>query len=293
MKTSLECVPCFFKQAIEAGKIAKASIDIQKKIINKVCGKLSEFPFDLPPSYMGRNIYNIVSEETKNKDPFYDIKLKSNKLALKFYSKLKQKVKDAEDGLFVAVELAVIGNIIDLGIKNSIEVEKELESFLNGECEINLKINKARFDYREFEEGLKKANLIVYIGDNAGEIVFDRILLEQIKYVWPNKEIVYIVRENPIINDALIEDAYFCGINESAKIISSGSDAPGTILKYCSKDFFEYYNKADLIISKGQGNFETLSGAGKKIYFLLRAKCPVVAKHVGCKLGDSVLKCSC
>ena len=103
------------------------------------------------------------------------------------------------------------------------------------------------------------------------------------------KQVIYVVRGKPIINDALIEDAIFCGINKLAKVISSGSDAPGTILKYCSPEFMELYQEAELIISKGQGNYESLSEEDKSIFFLFKAKCPVIAEDVGCDVGDMVL----
>jgi len=128
---------------------------------------------------------------------------------------------------------------------------------------------------------------VLYLADNAGEVVFDRILAEEIP---GNKEIIYAVRGKPIINDALIEDALACGIDKRARVVSSGVDAPGTILKYCSDDFLEIFEDAEFIISKGQGNYEALSDINKPIYFLFKVKCPVIARHVGVKLGDIVLK---
>ena len=125
----------------------------------------------------------------------------------------------------------------------------------------------------------------MYIADNAGEIVFDRVLIEQFK----NKKSIFAVRSGPIINDALVEDAIACGIYKCARIISSGCDAPGTILRFCNKKFLKIYRDADLIISKGQGNFEALADEKRPIFFLFRAKCPVVAKHLNCKLGDVIL----
>jgi hypothetical protein len=126
------------------------------------------------------------------------------------------------------------------------------------------------------------------LADNAGEVVFDRLLIEELVKEL-GKEVIYVVKDKPIINDALIEDAIFCGINKVAKITSSGSDAPGTILKYCSPEFIELYQDAGLIISKGQGNYEALSEEDRPIFFLFRAKCPVIAEDVDCNVGDMVL----
>ena len=146
--------------------------------------------------------------------------------------------------------------------------------------------DKAIFAYPRFKRALKKAKRILYIGDNAGEAVFDRVLIEELK----NKEIIFAVKAKPIINDVLFEDAVVCGIDKCALIISSGCDAPGTLLKFCSREFLKVYRDIDLVISKGQGNFEALAEEKRPIFFLFRAKCPVVAKHLGCKLGDIIVK---
>jgi len=140
------------------------------------------------------------------------------------------------------------------------------------------------FDYDEFKTSLKKAEKILYILDNAGEIVFDMILIEEI-----NKEIVCAVREKPIINDVTLEDAGQVQLERVAKVISSGSDIPGTVVSNCSDEFLKHYQEADIIISKGQGNFETLTDKDKKIFFIFKAKCPVVTAQLGCNLGDNVL----
>jgi len=187
-----------------------------------------------------------------------------------------------------AVKLSIIGNIIDYGAKNSLDVPKEIDHLFQGNFIINNENNSTTFKYEQFKEALNKANNIIYLADNAGEVVFDRLLIEELVEEL-GKEVIYVVKGKPIINDALIEDALFCGINEIAKIISSGSDAPGTLLKYCSPEFIRLYQNAELIISKGQGNYEALSEEDRPIFFLLRAKCPVIAEDVDCNVGDMVL----
>ena len=145
------------------------------------------------------------------------------------------------------------------------------------------------FEYEEFEAVLKRANTILYLGDNAGEIVCDKILIEEIQRNFEAKTIFFAVRGFPIINDVLLEDAYECGMDKTATVISNGSDAPGTILEDCSQKFLEIYHFADMIISKGQGNFETLSDREECLFFLLRAKCPVITVDINCSIGDTVL----
>lgn len=289
MKTYLDCIPCFFKQAIEAARMAGASKRAQKKILNELARVLPEFSLASSPPEMGKVIYGLVKGITKKDDPYAGIKEKSNKLALNIYSKLKKKVSHSHDRLLMAVELAIAGNIIDYGVKNSLNIDVELARILNEENKAVKKENKAIFDYENFKHILNKAKTIVYLADNAGETVFDRILIEEIRRIDRNKNIIYAVKEKPVINDALIEDALICSIDKTAQVISSGSDAPGTILSLCSKNFLELYKKADMVISKGQGNFEALSAAKRQIFFLFMAKCPVIAKDVGCEVGDIIL----
>lgn len=286
MKTALDCVPCFFKQALDAAVLAKASRGTQKKILFLLSKQIKVFDFNKCPTAMGEILYKLVRKTTGNNDPFKKIKKKSNVFALSLYPRLKQKVTDSKDRLLVAIELSIAGNIIDYGVKHAININKEIEKIFAKEDKIIRGERKTLFDYPAFKKALKRAKKILYIGDNAGEIVFDRILLEEFE----DKDVVFAVRAEPVINDVLKEDAYFCGINKYAKIISTGCAAPGAILKHCSTSFRKVFKAADLIISKGQGNFEALTNESGPIFFLFRAKCPVVVRHLRCNLGDILLK---
>ena len=289
MKTYLDCIPCFFKQALEASRIAGADQKTQKKIFDKLSGILSDISLTSSPPEIGRVIYGLVNEITSKKDPYRKIKDKSNKLALKLYDRLKEKVFRSDDRLLTAMKLAISGNIIDYGVKNSLDVDKELNKILHEENKALKKENERFFNFSHFKQVLSKAESILYLADNAGETVFDRILIEEIKRSDKDKKVIYAVKEEPVINDALAEDAYKCGIDKIAKIISCGSDAPGTVLSLCSKYFLKVYKQSDMIISKGQGNFEALSQQKRPIFFLFMAKCSVVAKDVGCNVGDAIL----
>ena len=289
MKTYLDCISCFYKQALDAARIAGADELIQKKIIDELSQLIPNFSLETAPPEMGRAIYSLVGKISGVKDPFKEIKENSNKFALKLYPKLKQEINNSEDRLLTAVKLSIIGNIIDYGAKNSLDVPKEIDYLFQRNFTINSENNSTTFKYNQFKESLDKVNNIIYLADNAGEVVFDRLLIEELVEEL-GKQVIYVVRGKPIINDALMEDALFCGINEIAKIISSGSDAPGTLLEYCSPEFIRLYQKAELIISKGQGNYEALSEEDRPMFFLFRAKCPVIAEDAGCKVGDMVLK---
>lgn len=286
MKTRSECIPCFFKQALSAARLAGASLTLQKKILSELVQEILKFDLELCPSQMGRILYRLVRKRTGKDDPFKRLKQKSNKIALRLYPRLKERIAHSKNRLLAAAGLAIAGNVIDYGVGTSLDVAREIERILAEENRLIRKESKKIFNYSGFEKAVKKANRILYLGDNAGEAVFDRVLIEELK----DKEITYVVRGGPIINDVLREDAVFCGIDKCARIISSGCDAPGVILEFCSKNFQKIYQQAELIISKGQGNFEALSGRGEPIFFLFKAKCPVVAEHLGCKLGDVILK---
>ncbi len=289
MKTYLDCIPCFFRQALESARMSGAGKKGQKKILNELARILPKISLTASPPEMARIIHSMIRDMTKKNDPYLAIKKKSNRLALNIYPKLKKKIYHSRDKLLMAVELAIAGNIIDYGVKNLLNVEMELAKILDEENKAIKKENKTIFDYDRFKRDLNQAKTILYLADNAGETVFDRVLIEEIKENYKNKKIIYAVKEKPAINDALREDAFDCGIDKLGEVISSGSDAPGTVLSLCSKEFLKIYKKADMIISKGQGNFEALSRTKRSVFFMFMAKCSVIAKEVGCVIGDVIL----
>lgn len=289
MKTYLDCIPCFFKQILEAARMAGADEQTQRKALDELAKVMPGIPLTYSPPETGKIVYDLLKNIIKKDDPYLKVKEKSNKLALSIYNNLKKKISRSHDRLLTAVELAIAGNIIDYGVKNTLNVDVELKRILNEENRAIKRQNKATFNYVKFRHVLNEARNILYLADNAGEVVFDRILIEEIIRLDSIKKIIYAVKEKPVINDALIDDAIACGVNTVAEVISSGSDAPGTVLSLCSNEFLSTYRKADMIISKGQGNFEALSRANRPVFFLFIAKCPVIAKDAGCMLGDVIL----
>ncbi|MEA2095585.1 MAG: ARMT1-like domain-containing protein [Candidatus Cloacimonadota bacterium] len=277
MKTYLDCLPCFMNQALRAGRIATNDEQKIKKLLDEVGMLIQKIPFENTPPETGALIYKKVSEITGNNDPYKKIKGKNIEHALHLYPELKQKVKKSDDGLLTAIRLAVAGNVIDLGVDKEFNIVKDVETILHQEFAV--------FDYELFKQELSRAKEILYLGDNSGEAVFDKILIEEL-----GKPITFVVREIPIINDITKKEAKQIGIDKIAKVISSGTTAPGTILDYCNDEFIEIFNNADMVISKGQGNYEGLSGVNRSIFFLLKAKCPVIARNIGVKENDIILK---
>jgi len=280
MRTYLDCIPCFFAQALAAARISGANENMQKKILDEVAKLAPEFSLKNTPPEIGRVVYRLVSKLTGNEDPFREIKKNSNHLILNLYPELEVMVENSKDRILCAIRLAIAGNIIDYGALASFNIEEEVRNSLKSEFSV--------FDYSKFKQALDNTKSILYLGDNAGEIVFDKLLIEEL--IKLGKEITYVVKDKPVINDALIEDAHDCGIDKIAKVISNGGDAPGTVLNLCSKEFLEIYHEAPFIISKGQGNFETLSGERAPLFFLFKVKCPVIARDIGCKVKDMILK---
>ena len=262
---------------------------MQKNILDEIALAIPKFPLTYSPPQMARIINGTIRRITGKSDPYAKIKEESNSLALSVYARLKKKVVRSRDRLLTAVELAIAGNIIDYGVKNTLNVGEELKRILDKEDKAIRKEKRSIFNYRSFRSVLKKSKTILYLADNAGEVVFDGILIEEIKEMHKDTKIIYAVKEKPVINDALWEDAVFAGIGEKAIIISNGVDTPGTVLSLCSKEFLKIFKRADMIISKGQGNFEALSDCKRPIFFLFMAKCPVIARDVKCRLGDVIL----
>jgi len=269
--------------------LSGANRKMQKKILDEIALAIPKFPLTYSPPQMARIINGTIRRITGKSDPYMKIKEESNKLALGVYAKLKKKVVCSRDRLLTAVELAIAGNIIDYGVKNTLNVGEELKRILDKEDKAIRKENRSIFNYKSFRSVLKRSKTILYLADNAGEVVFDRILIEEIREMYKDKNIIYAVKEKPVINDALREDAVFAGVGEKATIVSSGVDTPGTVLSLCSKEFLKIFKRANMIISKGQGNFEALSDCKRSIFFLFMAKCPVIAKDVKCGLGDVIL----
>jgi len=273
----LDCIPCFFKQALLAARAATKDEAKAKEVLDRVARFIPIIPLNSSPPETARLVYAAVREITGVADPFRVHKEKSIEKALSLYGELKSMVHGSRDPLQTAVKIAIAGNVIDLGANPDFDLEGELRNLSRDEV--------ADDQYDRFKRYVENARTVLYLADNAGETVFDRILIETM-----GKETVYAVRDVPIVNDATMEDAQRSGLGRAARIVSSGCDGPGTILARCSPEFLGLFSQADLIVSKGQGNFETLSSQEGPIFFLLKVKCPVIARHLGANLGDPVIK---
>ncbi|MBN1125141.1 MAG: DUF89 family protein [Sedimentisphaerales bacterium] len=281
MRIYLDCIPCFIRQSLEAARHATDDERVHEQVIRGVLDLSKDLDMRQSPPVIGQQIHRLIRERVGMNDPYHGVKQRFNDMALKLYSPMRHIIIESEDPLETAVRLAIAGNIIDFGVKSELK-ETELEETIN-QC---LSGTLSGGQIGAFRHALNAADEILYLADNAGEIVFDRLLIEQL----PIDKITVAVKGSPVINDATMEDAVHAGLPKIVTVIDNGSDAPGTILPSCSRSFREYFNKADLVIAKGQGNYETLSDVNKNIFFLLKAKCPVIARDIGCMIGDMVLQ---
>lgn len=279
MKVKLDCLPCLLRQSLESAQM----VSDDQKIIGKVLKKYSNMLPNLMKS--GRTSPEIaaemqayVKEISGNEDPYIEIKKKNLDSAYKLLPLVREEIAEAEDPLLASFLMSAMGNSIDAGVSLNVNIKEDIERALKNSFTHN--------DYPKFSKELKEAKQLLFIADNKGEAVFDKLLLEKLKEY--DLEIIYAVRELPILNDITIEGAKEIGIDQYAKIINSGSRAPGMLMASATAEFLDYYQKADLVISKGQGNLEGLYNNESDIYFLLKAKCKLIADILNVNIGDFV-----
>lgn len=283
MKTSPDCRACFLKQAHYTSHLTSASEQQLAEISRKVPLLLDRSDPALPPPVNAIPMYEMIAELSGTPDPFHQLKKQSNQLALAEKETIQALITASPDPLFSAILFAIAGNVIDYGSRQEFNLQQTLAECQNKPLAIN--------DYRLLQEDLHQAKHLLYLGDNCGEIVFDSLLMAQLTC-----RVTLALKERPIINDALPVDAASCGIDMSC-VISNGTGCPGTPLDLCSPEFRALFDRADIILSKGQGNFETLSECHRPVYFLFTVKCQVVAHHAtqvagiqkNLQIGDPVL----
>lgn len=279
MKTALDCIPCLLRQALDAARFVSAEPAVHEQIIRDVLRWTGEMDLNQSSPVMAQRIHRRLREITGVDDPYREKKDRQNSLAMEMIPALRAEVEAAGDPLLMAARLAIAGNVIDLGINGDL-----------AEADVRRAIGNALTEpffgeMDRFREAVNQAQSILYLADNAGEIAFDRLLIEQLS----PQRVTLAVRGAPVINDATRVDAQAVGLDQIVEVIDNGSDAPGTLLSDCHPDFRRRFADADLIIAKGQGNFETLSDAPGNLFFLFKVKCPVIAEHVGQPVGTQIM----
>ncbi len=284
MKSYLDCIPCFVRQSLQAARFVTDDTAIHEQVLRRVLRAVAEMELNDPPPAMAVRIQRLIRELTGNDDPYRQVKDEFNRHAMKMIEELRPSVRKSSDPLETAVRLAIAGNIIDFGPASQIK-RSDVDVVIRRSLSASLPDGAIE----RLRRAVDRAGRILYLADNAGEIAFDRLLIENL----PREKITVAVKGSPIINDALLSDAEAVGLCDLVEVIDNGSDAPGTMLQTCSEDFCNRFRSADLIIAKGQANYETLSDVevevDAEIFFLLLAKCPVIAQDSGWKVGDLVV----
>jgi uncharacterized protein with ATP-grasp and redox domains len=278
MLISPACIPCIVKQSYTLSKLLGVEDEkLQSKIIYETMKLLIEVK-DFPTApHFSVKLQSLIKQNLNGAASFKEIKERNRKLAEKYIKYLKTMVEAATDKLETAVRVAIIGNTIDLGANPNFNLEMEINTLTS---------DKINLDSLElFREDLTKAKRILFIADNYEEALFDKILIEQLL----PREIVFAVRSTEILNDITLEDAKSLGIDKMCKLIESGSKISGTAIEQASNEFLGYFNTSDLVIAKGQGNFETLLNSKRKIYFLFKIKCEPIAELCGYPAGTGIL----
>lgn len=278
MRTEVECLPCFVRQALQVARIVECSPEIQLQVVQKIAAIVAGLDVHLSPPANARRIYQTIAEITGCEDPYRHLKITSNGEALHYLPELRREIEASSSQLTTILRFAIAGNSIDYGAFARVDIAAALNKSRNNPFAVD---HSAQFGDRL--AALKKGASVLYLADNSGEIVYDSLLIE---YLFRHDLTITIaVKDGPIINDALMEDALAAGLDRFGRIISNGSRCPGTVLDQCSAEFRQIFASADLVISKGQGNFESLSEVEREVFFLTMLKCRVAANHMAELVG--------
>ncbi len=279
MKTYLECIPCFLSQAKKIMDLNKVGPDSQEKILKKIMLKLTKADLNKTPPEFALFVYKTIEEETKNNDLYKKIKKNDNKTAEKMVPQAKKIAENSSDKLETLIRLAICGNIMDFAANQKYDISDTIEKNINKKFAVN--------NYSQLKKEILKAESIAYLADNAGEIIFDRLLIEEISRI-SKAQINLFVRGKPIINDVTEKEAKALGFEKIPRVKIMKTE---TVFPFISKSkaLENTLKKHDLIISKGQANYECLSELDANIYFLLITKCEVIARNIRVKKHGLVL----
>jgi len=283
MKLNLDCIPCFQRQALQAVRFISDDEKLHERVLREVAKKLLESNWDLTPPELAHQVHSIVKRITNENDPYKKVKRESNDLVLKMYPELKETVNKSRDPLRTAVRLAIAGNIIDFGVPQEFNLEDTIREVLKKKFAID--------DYRKFKEKLKDAETLLFFVDNAGEIGLDKLLVETFLEAKKLEKIDFVVKGGPIINDATLEDAVYMGLDglPNSEFLTISNDEVGTGPARSSQTVKKWIREHDLVVSKGQGNYEGLS-EHNGLFFMLMVKCPIIASDLGVEVGDIILE---
>jgi hypothetical protein len=275
------CIPCIIRQAYNSSKLfTDGNKELQLKIIKEVCAEAAQIGSDCSAPKFSKKMQLILEQYYGSGNPYEKIKEENYKVADKYYMFLKMMMDSSQDKFDTAIRIAIIGNIIDFAANPDFDIDYEVNRMASNNIDLSF--------LKRFKEDFSKAETILYIGDNYEEAMFDKFLIKELL----PKKVVFAVRSKPILNDITLKDAKQLEINKLCEVIESGSTIAGTDLEEVTQEFLDIYHNADIVISKGQGNYESLINETRKIYFLFKVKCEVIASRCGYEKGKGVLLCN-
>ncbi|MBN2405451.1 MAG: DUF89 family protein [Coriobacteriia bacterium] len=277
MDVAFECIPCTVKSCLRLLDEGCVSEDQREELLRLTLGFLAVADWAQSPPVLARELHAQLRKAAADADPYRKIKRRSNVAMLEHAGELRDELMHASDPFTMAVRLAIAGNVIDFGAQHLFDPVATIRRVLTADLAID--------DIGRLREDMACAQTVLYVGDNAGEIVLDELFLETMAH----NDVTFVVRGAPVINDATLADAELVGIPAHARVITTGDDSPGVVLERVSAEFQELFDRADVVISKGQGNLEGLWGAPRDIYFLLTVKCERIARLLGVTVGDFVV----
>ncbi|NOQ39677.1 MAG: DUF89 family protein [Anaerolineales bacterium] len=277
MRTFPECYDCLIQQALSAMNSAEVDQKTQAQIIKKVMNTIEKADDSLSPPELASQTNRIVRESVEIDDLYQELKSKSHHIAMEHLGNLRDLSKQGRDKLEQGLKISAAGNMVDILHAREYHLWHEVDAAIRQEL--------LGGSVEAFRKRITESPYLLYLADNVGETIFDRVFIETLDI-----PVIYAVKGGAIINDATLEDALAAGIDQVAKIIETGSRGPGTILNQCSEEFQNLFEKSDVILAKGQANYETLDSQGDKVFFLLRVKCPIISREIMYSIGSMVLK---
>lgn len=281
MKMNDQCLPCLMNQIVKVASICQ--VDHKQDLYQKVFHYLSTTDLNCTNPEIIGGTFRLLKEHIANDDPYHDVRYQYNTLLLKHLDEFEKRINKASDPFMEVLKYAALGNIIDFHPMNN-QYKNDVMQWFDKVDEMCFRID----DSLELKKDILNAQTILYIGDNCGEICIDKLFLKKIKIMNPSVHIFFAVRGFPVVNDSIVEDAYFVGIDQYATIISNGDDSLGTVLLRTSQEFQDVYYQADVIICKGSANFESLSEEDGNLYFIMMVKCAVMSQYVGVQEGTMI-----
>ncbi len=279
MRTYPDCIPCILRASLSTGRLAEAEEGKLWRALREAAAVCARWEQENPPLALGAAVAEVLRRELGEGDPFGPAKREGNAQLLALYPALKERVRNAPDPLWEALHLAAAANALDLGVHDKLDYMRMLDQALAAPL--------GRWEYQGFTKKLSKAERVLYLADNAGEIVVDRILIEELLAL--GKRVTLAVRGGPILNDVTLADLAEVGIPPEVEVVTTGADIPGVFLPLCSSEFRALFAQAEFVLSKGMGNFEGLAQERGPIFFLFQAKCVPVAQEAGVRVGELVL----